>query len=103
TVRRGVDAVRATLGASTSVSYEHGDAVHDATCRLVRAGAGRESGVRKSLGISLESTEAKVMLAGMLVDGVDDWPADQQADGGAGDFNFLLFPRADGPCRWWGG
>jgi 2-polyprenyl-6-methoxyphenol hydroxylase-like FAD-dependent oxidoreductase len=102
TVRRGVDAVRVTLGASTSVSYEYGDAIREATPRLVLAADGRESGVRKSLGISLESTEAKVMLAGMLVDGVDDWPADQQADGVAGDFNFLVFPQADGRCRLYG-
>jgi 2-polyprenyl-6-methoxyphenol hydroxylase-like FAD-dependent oxidoreductase len=101
-VRRGVDAVRVTPGASPSVSYEHDGVSHTAKCRLVVAADGRESGVRKSLGIELDSTDAKVMMACILVDDAHDWPADQQADGVAGDFNFLVFPQADGRCRLYG-
>jgi 2-polyprenyl-6-methoxyphenol hydroxylase-like FAD-dependent oxidoreductase len=102
TVRRGVDAVRVTPGASPSVSYAQDGAAEEGTCRLVIGADGRESGVRRTLGIELESTEATVMMAGMLVDGVDGWPAAQQADGVAGDFNFLVFPQADGRCRLYG-
>jgi 2-polyprenyl-6-methoxyphenol hydroxylase-like FAD-dependent oxidoreductase len=69
----------------------------------VIAAGGRESGVRRSLGIALDGTEATVMMAGILVDGVDDWPAEQQADGVAGDFNFLVFPQSGGRCRLYGG
>jgi menaquinone-9 beta-reductase len=101
TVRRGVDAVRVTSGASPSVSFEH-DGLQEVSCRLVIAADGRESGVRKSLGIDLDSTETKLMLAGILVDGVSEWPADQQADGVWDDFNFLVFPQAGGQVRLYG-
>jgi 2-polyprenyl-6-methoxyphenol hydroxylase-like FAD-dependent oxidoreductase len=101
TVRRGVEAVRVMSGASPSVSFEH-DGPHEVSCRLVIAADGRESAVRKSLGIDLDSTEPKLMLAGILVDHVTDWPADQQADGVFGDFNFLVFPQAGGQVRLYG-
>jgi 2-polyprenyl-6-methoxyphenol hydroxylase-like FAD-dependent oxidoreductase len=103
TVRRGVGAVRVTPGASPSASYDHRGETREAACHLVLAADGRESGVRKSLGIVLDSTDAEVMMAGILVDGVEHWPADQQADGVAGDFNFLVFPQAGGRCRLYGG
>jgi 2-polyprenyl-6-methoxyphenol hydroxylase-like FAD-dependent oxidoreductase len=101
-VCRGVGSVHVTAGASPSVSYEHGGESHDASCRLVLAADGRESSVRKSLGVDLDATDAKVMMAGMLVDGAPDWPSDQQTDGVAGDFNFLVFPQAGGRCRLYG-
>jgi 2-polyprenyl-6-methoxyphenol hydroxylase-like FAD-dependent oxidoreductase len=102
TVRRGVDAVRVTPGRRPTVRYEYEGVTHDASCRLVVAADGRESAVRKSLGIELASTEPMVMMAGILIDGLQDWPAEQQADGVAGDFNFLVFPQADGRCRLYG-
>lgn len=99
--RRGVDAVHVTPGPSPSVSFQH-EGPHEVSCRLLIAADGRESAVRKSLGIDLDATEPKVMMAGILVDGVSDWPADQQADGVFGDFNFLVFPQADGQIRLYG-
>src|SRR3954451_12264860 len=62
----------------------------------------RRARVRVSLGIELASTEPTVMLAGILIDGLRDWPVDQQADGVADDFNFLVLPQADGRCRLYG-
>src|SRR3954451_12859860 len=100
-VRRDVDAVHVTPGASPSVSFQH-DGPQEVSCRLVIAADGRESGVRKSLDIDLDSTEPKLMMAGILVDGVSDWPADQQTDGVFGDFNFLVFPQAGGQVRLYG-
>jgi 2-polyprenyl-6-methoxyphenol hydroxylase-like FAD-dependent oxidoreductase len=101
TVRRGVDAVHVTPGPSPSVVFQH-DGPQEVSCRLVIAADGRESSVRKSLGIELDSTEPTLMLAGILVDGVSDWPADQQADGVFDDFNFLVFPQAGGQVRLYG-
>ena len=102
TVRRGVGAVSVSSGASPSVRYQHEGEDCLATGRLVVAADGRESGIRKALGIELQSTEAQVIMAGMLVDGIHDWPADQQAIGVEGDFNFLIFPQADGRARLYG-
>jgi len=102
TVRRDVGSVSVTTGATPSVSYEHEGESHHATCRLIVAADGRESAIRKAFGIELQSTTAQVMMAGMLVDGIHDWPADQQTIGVEGDFNFLVFPQADGRARLYG-
>jgi 2-polyprenyl-6-methoxyphenol hydroxylase-like FAD-dependent oxidoreductase len=102
TVRRGIDMVRVFLGDAPSVSYENNGEACNATCRLVVAADGRESAIRKGLGIALKSTNAQVILAGMLVDDVHDWPSEQQTIGVEGDFNFLIFPQADGRVRLYG-
>ncbi len=41
-------------------------------------------------------------MAGLLVDDVVDWPSDQQTVGVEGDFNFLIFPQAEGRVRVYG-
>jgi menaquinone-9 beta-reductase len=102
TVRRGIDMVRVFPGDAPSVSYERNREACNATCRLVVAADGRESAIRKGLGIALKSTNAQVILAGMLVDDVHDWPSEQQTIGVEGDFNFLIFPQADGRVRLYG-
>jgi 2-polyprenyl-6-methoxyphenol hydroxylase-like FAD-dependent oxidoreductase len=102
TVRRGIGMVRVFPGDAPSVSYERNGEACNATCRLVVAADGRESTIRKGLGIELNSTPAQVMLAGMLVDDIRDWPSEQQTIGVEGDFNFLIFPQADGRVRVYG-
>lgn len=102
TVRRGVSDVVVTPGSSPSVAYRRAGQDHTATCRLVVAADGRESAIRRSLGIELHSTPAQVTMAGILVDDTHDWPAGQQALGVEGDFNFLVFPQADGRARLYG-
>lgn len=103
TVRRGISTLDVVAGTAPSVGYRHDGAAHTATCRLIIAADGRESPIRKSLGIDLHSTEAKIIMAGMLVDGTHAWPSDQQTVGVEGDFQFLVFPQADGRARLYGG
>jgi 2-polyprenyl-6-methoxyphenol hydroxylase-like FAD-dependent oxidoreductase len=102
TVQRGVSSVVVTPGPAPSVTYQLDGANHTATCRLVVAADGRESAIRKGLGIELSSTTAQVIMAGMLVDRLENWPAEQQAIGVQGDFQFLIFPQADGRARLYG-
>jgi 2-polyprenyl-6-methoxyphenol hydroxylase-like FAD-dependent oxidoreductase len=102
TVRRGIGTVRVFPGDTPSVSYELSGVACNATCRLVVAADGRESAIRKGLGIELNSTPAQVIMAGMLVDDTRGWPSEQQAIGVEGDFNFLIFPQADGRVRVYG-
>lgn len=102
TVRRGVGPVEVVAGGAPSVTYRRDGQARAATARLVIAADGRESGIRKSLDVRLHSTEPQVMMAGMLVDGTHDWPAEQQTLGVEGDFNFLIFPQADGRARLYG-
>ena len=95
-MRRGTSPARVTPGTTPSVSYSLDGTDQTATGRLVVAADGRESGIRKGLGIELHSTEPHVIMAGMLVDGIHDWPAEQQAIGVEGDFHYLVFPQTDG-------
>ena len=102
TVKRGTSPARVTPGTTPTVTYSMDGTEHTATCRLVVAADGRESGIRKSLGIELHSTEPHVIMAGMLVDGIHDWPSDQQAIGVEDDFHYLVFPQTDGRARLYG-
>jgi 2-polyprenyl-6-methoxyphenol hydroxylase-like FAD-dependent oxidoreductase len=102
-VRREVSAVRVSPGNSPTVSFEHGGQSMTAACRLVVAADGRESRIRKQLGIKLESTQPQFMMTGMLVENTHDWPIEHQATGVADDFHFLIFPQADDRVRVYGG
>ena len=102
TVRRGTSPARVSPGNTPTVTYSLDGVEHTATCRLVVAADGRESSIRKTLGIELHSTEPHVIMAGMLVDGTHDWPSDQQAIGVVDDFHYLVFPQADGRARLYG-
>jgi 2-polyprenyl-6-methoxyphenol hydroxylase-like FAD-dependent oxidoreductase len=102
TVRRGTSPARVTPGDPPSVVYSLDGVEHTATARLVIAADGRESGIRKDLGIELHSTDPQVIMAGMLVDGIHDWPVEQQAVGVEGDFHYLVFPQTDGRARLYG-
>ncbi len=102
TVKRGTSPAQVTPGTAPTVTYSLDGAEHTASCRLVVAADGRESSIRKSLGIELHSTEPHVIMAGMLVDGIHDWPSDQQAIGVEDDFHYLVFPQTDGRARLYG-
>lgn len=103
TVRRGVAATSISPGPSPTVEFELEGRSMTASCRVVVAADGRESRIRKRLGIELESTTAKFMMAGMLVDDTHDWPTEHQATGVVDDFHFLIFPQADNRIRVYGG
>ncbi len=102
TVCRGIGAVHVVPGDAPSVTYEFDGETCHANCRLIVASDGRESALRKALSIELNSTPAQVVMAGMLVDDVRDWPSHRQTVGVQGDFNFLIFPQADGRVRVYG-
>ncbi len=102
TVRRGAGAVQVVAGVTPSVSYEIDRDSRTARCRLVIGADGRESATRKGLGVELEGTPAQVIMAGLLVDDVRDWPSEQQSIGVDGDLNFLIFPQGEGRVRVYG-
>jgi len=98
-VLHGVDEVRVAAGASPSVGYRIGSAEHQAECRIVVGADGRESAVRRQLGIDLHKTEPRIMLAGLLVDGVRGWPEGDALIGTDGDSILFVFPQLDGRAR----
>lgn len=96
---RGVEQVKVTPGESPEVRYVHGGSEHEVHPRLVIAADGRESSTRRQLGIELEKTDPRIFLAGMLVDGVRDWPSTDSVIGTSGDTILYAFPQDEDRAR----
>ncbi len=100
---RGVRVIEVRAGAEPQVTYEVAGETRAAAARLVVGADGRTSQVREVAGIVLHQDPPHHWFAGLLVEGVDEWPADLQAIGTEGDFGFLAFPQGGGRVRVYGG
>ena len=98
-VVRGVGDVTVTPGTPAAVSLEHADGRLGVTAPLVVGADGRNSVVRRQSGIELQRQAPISYIAGLLLDGLDDVPADRDAVVGAGDLWLLLFHQAGGRVR----
>lgn len=98
TVVRGVDEVEITAGLSPRVRWTVDGTVEEAECRLIVGADGRQSSVRRTLGIELDGVESQLVLGGMLVR-TDDWLEDAAVIGTEDDRHFLAFPRPNGYVR----
>ena len=96
---RGVGDVEVVPGAPPTLRYELDELVTTVSAGLVVGADGRTSSVRRQLGLALHQTAPRTMAGGMLVDGLDGWPADQMSLGTEGDLYYLVFPRAHGRAR----
>ena len=100
TVLRGVTHVELTReGASSTVAYEvdgQGQALQTA---LVVGADGRNSTVRKQVGITLEHQDATTHIAGLLLDGLDGVPDEFDAVVSDSDRFTLLFHQGNGRAR----
>ncbi len=97
---RGVGDVEvdvAGAGRPPSVRYELDGEVNEVHCRLVIGADGRQSTVRRNIGVGLEQADSKSTLGGMLVRA--DWPDGTSVLGVEGDRHFLIFPRPNGFVR----
>ncbi|MCA1706843.1 MAG: FAD-dependent monooxygenase [Actinobacteria bacterium] len=99
TVVRGVGDVLVTSEPSPTVHYEHDDVEHEISCRLVAGADGRQSTVRRQLGIRLMQTTPRTLGGGLLVDDLYAWPANRTSIGTEGGLHYLIFPRAAGRAR----
>jgi 2-polyprenyl-6-methoxyphenol hydroxylase-like FAD-dependent oxidoreductase len=98
---RGVGDVDIAVGGVSdgpSVRYELDGNMHELRARLVIGADGRQSTVRRQIGIQLEQIESTATLGGMLVR-TEAWPEDVEVLGTQGDVHFLIFPRPDGIVR----
>jgi flavin-dependent dehydrogenase len=99
TVIRGVGDIDLEPGESPVVRYQHDHRAHELRCRLVVGADGPMSTVRRRVGIELHQTAPRIMMGGMLVKGLDAWPAHQFSIGTEGDLLYYIFPRANGLAR----
>ncbi len=98
-VVRGVGDVVVTPGAAPAITYDLDDVEHHVRCRLVAGADGRNSSVRRQVGIPLHETTPRIAGAGLLVDGLREWGGGFDAIGTAGDIFYLVFPRPNGLAR----
>ena len=99
TVVRGVGDVEVVPGARPLLTYELDDVVTTVSAGLVVGADGRSSTVRRQLGIALQQSTPTTLAGGLLVDGLDAWPAEEMTLGTEGDRQFFVFPRAGGRVR----
>lgn len=99
TVVRGVSDTTVESGPAPAVSYTVAEKKHRIECRMIVGADGRDSSVRRQVGIALRSTEARVFMAGMLVDGVRGWNKTDALLGTEGDRMFYAFPQTESRVR----
>ena len=105
-VKAGANCVRGVEDVSvvTSENFQHvtfkveGD-VREVRCRLVVAADGRQSAVRRQLGIELHADEPHHLFTGLLVEDADGFPEDLQVIGSTDEVHYLVLPQGSGRVR----
>src|SRR5207237_6765869 len=95
----GVERVTVAAGPSPSVTYTVDGAEQHVACRLVVGADGRESTVRRQLGVDLHVAEPRLLGAGLLVDDADGWDPADETIGTEDDRIFFVFPQGEGRIR----
>ena len=96
---RGVADVDVTPGASPTVRFRNEGQAREIRPRLVIGADGRNSMVRRQVGIEEHRDPTHHLMAGMLVDNADGWPEDVQIFGTENNVNFLAFPQSPSRVR----
>jgi 2-polyprenyl-6-methoxyphenol hydroxylase-like FAD-dependent oxidoreductase len=99
-LHRGITDVAVTAGSQPSVTclLTTGETLQIAA-RLVVGADGRNSVVRRQTGIPLQREAETNMIAGLLVDGLDDLPSDHDVIAGEGDLFMAAFHQGGGRLR----
>jgi 2-polyprenyl-6-methoxyphenol hydroxylase-like FAD-dependent oxidoreductase len=97
--RRGVKDIEVAAGSPPRIAFRHGDQRIEWQPRLIFGADGRNSQVRRQLGLSVLADPPHNLIGGMLVEGVPDWPQDLQVLGTEGRMHFLVFPQGGDRVR----
>jgi len=96
---RGVQEVAVTAGSTPTVTFQSADGPVELTARLVVGADGRNSAVRRQLGIELQRQAEVHMIAGLLLDGVAGLPEECDFLAGEGDLFMAAFQQGEGRIR----
>lgn len=96
---RAVENVEVTAGRPPCLTFSRRGERTEWRPRLVVGADGRNSRVRRQVGFPILTDLPRNLLGGMLVDGVPDWPQDQQVIGTEDRTHFLIFPQGDDRLR----
>jgi 2-polyprenyl-6-methoxyphenol hydroxylase-like FAD-dependent oxidoreductase len=91
---RGVTDLQVVAGIAPKVRYRHDGVEREFRPRIVVGADGRNSIVRAQCGIEQHRDPTHHLMAGMLVDNTNGWPADLQIFGTEDRVNFLAFPQS---------
>jgi 2-polyprenyl-6-methoxyphenol hydroxylase-like FAD-dependent oxidoreductase len=96
----GVESVRVlATSPAPELSFVYEEGQRHVRARLLIGADGRQSTVRKQLGLGLQETIARTALAGLLVRQHVDEPTQPSCAGTSHDAYYLSFPRAHGLTR----
>ncbi|MCP5179169.1 MAG: FAD-dependent monooxygenase [Pseudomonadales bacterium] len=98
-VRRGVSAKLTGKAGDYGLAISGAEGGETVACRWVVGADGRSSAIRRALGLTLNEAPLDHLIAGLLIDGADGWPEDQQSIGVFGDMQYLIFPQGNGKVR----
>lgn len=91
---RGVTDLQVAAGLAPKVRFRHDGVEREFNPRIVVGADGRNSIVRAQAGIEQHRDPTHHLMAGMLVDNTNGWPADLQIFGTEDRVNFLAFPQS---------
>lgn len=99
-VRRGISDVVLTTGATPGVRATDGEGTpFEMRARLVVGADGRNSTVRRQAGITLSRQEETCMIAGLLIEGLDDVPDERDFLASQDDLFMAAFHQGHGRLR----
>lgn len=96
---RAVENIDVAAGLSPRIAFSKDGERTEWRPRLVIGADGRNSRVRRQLGFPVLADPARNLLGGMLVDGVPEFPRDQQVIGTEERTHFLIFPQSGDRLR----
>ena len=99
TVQRGTRDLDLTLGDEPRVRWRDATGDHEVQCRIVVGADGRQSRVRKALGLGLERAPVLNHIAGLLVEGLVDVEDEHDIIAGEGDLFMASFHQGGGRAR----
>ena len=99
TIIRGIDNFEIKPGLPPTISFHHSGNVHTLDPQLIVGADGRGSLVRRQAGLSIMSDPVHHIFTGLLVDGVHEWPSDEQSMGVDDDVGFYVLPQGGGRLR----
>jgi menaquinone-9 beta-reductase len=99
TLLRGVESVAVEPGLPPTVSFVFENERHIVRPRLVVGADGRGSSVARQIGAEVQTEPVHHLIGGLLLEGVHEWPEDEQAVGVHDDAYLLIFPQGHGRVR----
>jgi 2-polyprenyl-6-methoxyphenol hydroxylase-like FAD-dependent oxidoreductase len=96
---RGVEKIDVSAGSPPTVSFSRDGVPTEWRPQLVVGADGRNSQVRRQLGLKVLADSPRNLIGGMLVEGVPDWPQELQVIGTEGRVHFLVFPQGGDRVR----